>query len=76
MALTQRLRRLIEESVGYGLALEGISAAEIARSQKTSLRERPGCCRLWTGQATFCRLPAPGRDGDVLVKIFGSKPRR
>jgi hypothetical protein len=34
MALTQRLRRLIEEGVGYGLALEGISAAEVARSQK------------------------------------------
>ena len=34
VALTQRLRRLIEEGVGYGLALEGISAAEVARSNK------------------------------------------
>ena len=34
VALTQRLRRLIEEGVGYGLALEGISAAEVARSKK------------------------------------------
>jgi len=33
VALTQRLRRLIEEGVGYGLALEGISAAEVARAQ-------------------------------------------
>lgn len=33
IALTQRLRRLIEEGVGYGLALEGISAAAVARSK-------------------------------------------
>ena len=35
IALTQRLRRLIDEGVGYGLALEGISAADVARSAKT-----------------------------------------
>jgi enoyl-CoA hydratase/carnithine racemase len=33
VALTQRLRRLIEEGVGYGLAPGGICAAEVARSQ-------------------------------------------
>jgi enoyl-CoA hydratase/carnithine racemase len=32
IALTQQLRRLIDEGTGYGLALEGISAAEVARS--------------------------------------------
>ena len=32
IALTQKLRRIVDESVGYGLALEGISAADIARS--------------------------------------------
>jgi enoyl-CoA hydratase/carnithine racemase len=32
VALTQRLRRLLEEGLGYGLALEGISAAEVARA--------------------------------------------
>ncbi|MCB8877936.1 enoyl-CoA hydratase/isomerase family protein [Acidisoma silvae] len=31
IALTQKLRRLVEESAGYGLALEGISAVEVAR---------------------------------------------
>jgi enoyl-CoA hydratase/carnithine racemase len=31
IALTQRLRRLIDEGTGHGLALEGISAAEVAR---------------------------------------------
>jgi len=31
MALTQRLRRLIEEGTAFGLALEGISAADVAR---------------------------------------------
>jgi len=31
--LTQKLRRVIDESVGYGLALEGISAADVALSQ-------------------------------------------
>jgi len=33
IALTQKLRRVIDESVGYGLALEGISAADVALSQ-------------------------------------------
>jgi enoyl-CoA hydratase/carnithine racemase len=33
VALSQPLRRLVDESVGYGLALEGISAADVARSQ-------------------------------------------
>lgn len=32
IALTQQLRRLIDEGAGYGLALEGISAADVARS--------------------------------------------
>ena len=30
VALTQKLRRIVDESVGYGLALEGISAAAVA----------------------------------------------
>ena len=33
VALTQKLRRVIDESVGYGLALEGISAADVAHSR-------------------------------------------
>jgi hypothetical protein len=33
VALTQKLRRIVDESVGYGLVLEGISAADVARSQ-------------------------------------------
>jgi enoyl-CoA hydratase/carnithine racemase len=33
IALTQKLRRIIDEGIGYGLALEGISAADVA--QKT-----------------------------------------
>jgi enoyl-CoA hydratase/carnithine racemase len=32
MAMTQKLRRIIDEGVGYGLALEGISAADVART--------------------------------------------
>jgi enoyl-CoA hydratase/carnithine racemase len=32
IALTQKLRRIIDEGIGYGLALEGISAADVARS--------------------------------------------
>lgn len=32
IALTQKLRRIIDEGVGYGLALEGISAADVALS--------------------------------------------
>jgi enoyl-CoA hydratase/carnithine racemase len=36
VALTQPLRRLVDESVGYGLALEGISAADVAHSRAAS----------------------------------------
>jgi enoyl-CoA hydratase/carnithine racemase len=36
IALTQKLRRIIDEGVGYGLALEGISAADVARSMPAS----------------------------------------
>jgi enoyl-CoA hydratase/carnithine racemase len=32
IALTQKLRRIIDQGVGYGLALEGISAADVART--------------------------------------------
>jgi enoyl-CoA hydratase/carnithine racemase len=33
IVLTQKLRRIIDKGVGYGLALEGISAADIARAK-------------------------------------------
>lgn len=32
IALIQRLKRLVDEGLGYGLALEGISAAQVAHS--------------------------------------------
>src|SRR5467141_1506704 len=32
IALTQKLRRIVDGGVGYGLALEGISAADVARA--------------------------------------------
>jgi enoyl-CoA hydratase/carnithine racemase len=31
IALTQKMRRIVDEGIGYGLALEGISAADVAR---------------------------------------------
>ena len=34
IALTQRLKRLLAEGLPYGMALEGISAAEVARNMK------------------------------------------
>jgi len=36
ITLTQRLRRIVDEGIGYGLALEGISAADVARSKARS----------------------------------------
>jgi enoyl-CoA hydratase/carnithine racemase len=33
IAMTQKLRRIVDEGVGYGLALEGISAADVARGR-------------------------------------------
>ena len=33
ICLTQKLRRIIDEGVGYGLALEGISALEVTRTR-------------------------------------------
>jgi len=35
VALTQKLRRIVDETVGYGLALEGISAADVARTNQS-----------------------------------------
>jgi enoyl-CoA hydratase/carnithine racemase len=35
IVLTQKLRRIIDEGVTLGLALEGISAADVARTRKT-----------------------------------------
>lgn len=32
IGFTQRLRRVVDEGIGYGLALEGITAAEVARA--------------------------------------------
>jgi hypothetical protein len=33
IAMTQKLRRIIDEGVTLGLALEGISAADVARAR-------------------------------------------
>jgi enoyl-CoA hydratase/carnithine racemase len=41
IALTQKLRRIIDEGVGYGLALEGISAADVALSMTPSRPPTP-----------------------------------
>jgi enoyl-CoA hydratase/carnithine racemase len=35
IALTQKLRRIVDEGSGYSLALEGISAADVARAMAT-----------------------------------------
>jgi enoyl-CoA hydratase/carnithine racemase len=40
IALTQKLRRIIDEGSGYSLALEGISAADVARSAAQNRRAR------------------------------------
>lgn len=36
IAPTQKLRRIVDGGIGYGLALEGISAADVARSMGAS----------------------------------------
>jgi enoyl-CoA hydratase/carnithine racemase len=40
IALTQKLRRIIDEGVALGLALEGISAADVARARKSEREEQ------------------------------------
>lgn len=40
IVLTQRLRRIVDEGSGYGLALEGISAADVARAAAQNERAR------------------------------------
>jgi enoyl-CoA hydratase/carnithine racemase len=40
IALTQKLRRIIDEASGYSLALEGISAADVARAAAQNKRAR------------------------------------
>ena len=42
IALTQKLRRIIDEGAGYSLALEGISAADVARAAAQNDRARSG----------------------------------
>jgi enoyl-CoA hydratase/carnithine racemase len=46
IALTQKLRRIIDEGVGYGLALEGISAADVARSMEPSHPSTPSATTI------------------------------
>jgi enoyl-CoA hydratase/carnithine racemase len=36
IGFTQRLRRVVDEGIGYGLALEGITAAEVARESSAA----------------------------------------
>ncbi|MDN4590319.1 crotonase [Xenophilus aerolatus] len=36
IGFTQRLRRIVDEGIGYGLALEGITAAEVARASSAA----------------------------------------
>jgi enoyl-CoA hydratase/carnithine racemase len=40
IALTQKLRRIVDEGAGYSLALEGISAADVARAATQNKRAR------------------------------------
>ena len=40
IALTQKLRRIIDEGSGYSLALEGIRAADVARAAVQNKRAR------------------------------------
>jgi enoyl-CoA hydratase/carnithine racemase len=40
IALTQKLRRIVDEGSGYSLALEGISAADVARTAAQNRRAR------------------------------------
>src|SRR5438477_5235161 len=40
IALTQKLRRIIDDGLGYSLALEGISAADVARAAAENKRPR------------------------------------
>ena len=59
IALTQRLRRLIDEGTGHGLALEGISAAEV-RGVRRSPREIDGGRRRGHGRAEVRREAVRG----------------
>ena len=57
IALTQKLRRIIDGGVGYGLALEGISAAR-CRARSGSLKRRP-----WRKRAASHDRPSALRAG-------------
>jgi hypothetical protein len=34
-ALTQRLKRIVHEGIGFGMALEGLTAAHLARTSQS-----------------------------------------
>ena len=50
IAMTQKLRRIIDEGVGYGLALEGISAADV-REEGTMSESKSAARDLRDGSA-------------------------
>src|SRR6185369_9205897 len=55
IALTRKLRRIIDEGVTLGLALEGISAAEVAR-QKWARRQSSAALRTIKRPAAVAAL--------------------
>ncbi len=56
IAMTQKLRRIIDEGVTLGLALEGISAADVARSRTAALNHR----HVTAHRGATCRLMRRG----------------
>jgi enoyl-CoA hydratase/carnithine racemase len=69
VALTQQLRRIVDESVGQGLALEGISAADVARAnsrdyERPRARVEPSCrCNHSRSWSTYCLDVGPPDSG-------------
>jgi hypothetical protein len=59
--LTQKLRRVIDEGVGYGLELEGISAAHVARSMaRLASGDDSAAVSTWS----VCKLARQFRRGE------------
>lgn len=52
IALTQGLRRIIEADGGYGLALKGISAADIARGMAAGLTLECRTAKCWAASSS------------------------
>jgi hypothetical protein len=72
IALTRKLRRIIDDGVGYSLALEGINAADVARSAAPLFRHSGSA----KSEQVLAACQRPSAFARVRGSILRSTPSR